>query len=282
MSTRPHGYARYKLDACRCNTCGWARYQYDSRRNRLISQGRWQPFVDPAPVRARIATLRAAGLGTRQIADLAGLMRNSLQNIAHGRTRRVRTETAAGILAVPLDTPVAGKTLLDRVGTQRRGRALAALGWSVTDQAGELGWLVSNYYSLITVRPSVTADTARLVAHLYDRWAMTPPPQSVRAERARRAAVRHGWFRPLAWDEETLDDPDALPCLLPAVEPVDRELELHVQHLAAGHPVKSTPDAVREVIRRMPGARCAEVAGVAQTTAARVNNLRLAMRRAAA
>ena len=43
--TRLHGYARYKLDACRCYECAWANSVYTERRTRLIAYGRWKPWT---------------------------------------------------------------------------------------------------------------------------------------------------------------------------------------------------------------------------------------------
>ncbi|WP_433078942.1 hypothetical protein ACQP1P_38765 [Dactylosporangium sp. CA-052675] len=262
MSDRPHGYARYRLDGCRCEVCGTARREYDRRRVRRTAQGRWQPFVEPGPARAHAEALRAAGLGTRQIAALAGINRKALQDVLNGSTGRIRPATAAALLAVPLTAEVAAKTVVPAVGTHRCQQALAAAGWSLTMQAAEVGWTVSNYFGLLR-RTAVIAQTARLVRDLYERWQALPPPEGHAANLARRRAREKSWFPPFAWDDD-IDNPDALPCLLPPVEPVDRDLELLVQHLAAGHPAVPTTAARLEVVRRTDGWPAAEIAAVAR------------------
>lgn len=280
MSTRPHGYARYSLDACRCYTCGWARAQYNDRRTNLIIQGRWQPFVDPAPARAHIAALRASGLGTRQIAAMAELNRKAIQEIANGTTSRIRPETLGGLLAVPLDAPLPDNANVDATGTNRRVRGLFALGWTFKQQGDERGWLPGNQSRLASAA-QVTVATERDMVRLYDAWSMTPPADTWQAGRARKHALRQGWFLPLAWDDETIDDPAASPVLLAPVGPADPALELAVQHAAAGHPVDITPAVRTEIIRRLHGTSRTEAAMLARCHPETVTVIRRTLQEAA-
>lgn len=281
MTERPHGYARYSLDGCRCYTCAWARAQYNDRREKLIRLGQWQPFVDPAGARAHAELLRAAGFGTRQIAALSGVNRQAVMEILSGESGRIRPVTHAAIVAVSAAAELAGGTAVPSVGTRRRAEALAAAGWSLPEQARALGWCLSNYHALLK-RPSVVAHTARLVRNLYDRWSALPPPRGSAADRARRRALAKAWFPPMAWDEDAIDDPSALPCLLPPAGPVDATVELLVQHFAAGHTVVLTPKARAEVVRRMPDRSIAEVAAIIGLTHQRVSQIRVQMAREAA
>jgi hypothetical protein len=62
-SERPHGYARYKLDNCRCYTCAQAVADLYDRLSMTPSTG---PYARPGPrdgPEARVAA--AAGLGRR-------------------------------------------------------------------------------------------------------------------------------------------------------------------------------------------------------------------------
>jgi transcriptional regulator with XRE-family HTH domain len=222
---RPHGYARYRLDGCRCYTCAWARSEYDRKRSQAIAAGTWQPWTDAQPVRDHLVKLRTAGLGLRRIAELAGTTRNSLDALLHGRrgnppSPRVRSEIAGRILAVPASAPekAADKAVIDGTGTARRIQALCCLGWSLTAQAQAVGWAVGNYAPLAKPGP-VTARTARLVGELYDELSMRPAPDSVPARRARAFAAGKGWVPPLEWDDETIDDPAAMPASTPANGP---------------------------------------------------------------
>jgi hypothetical protein len=196
--------------------------------------------------------------------------------------RRPQAVTVDKILAVQVDAEPALRTV-PAVGTVRRLRALRAIGWTNNVLAPRLG-VDEDCVSRIAFghRDTVRRSTAAKAEALYRELSEHPAPVTPHTSATRTRARMQSWFPPIAWDAELLDDPDALPCLLPAVEPVDRVLELHVQHLVAGHPVKPTAEAVREVMRRMPDAKAAEIARVAQTTAARVSNLRASVRRAAA
>ncbi|HEX5200913.1 MAG TPA: hypothetical protein VFW27_13360 [Actinoplanes sp.] len=68
-SSRPHGYARYKLDGCRCYVCGWARSTYEQNRQKQIIAGTWKPWVQAGPARAHLVKLKAAGVGERRVHD---------------------------------------------------------------------------------------------------------------------------------------------------------------------------------------------------------------------
>lgn len=216
MTERPHGYARYRLDGCRCYVCGWARAVYDDDRNRRLTAGTWQPFTDAQPVREHLAALAAAGIGQRRIAELAGVSRTALTAILYGRRgnppgTRVRRATADAILAVtPGPAGLAPKVIVDGTGTARRVQALCCIGWSLNQQAHRVGWTIGNFAGLARGHP-VTAATARLVAGLYDQLSMTPAPAGYSATRTRRFAAGKGWAPPLAFDDDTIDDPKARP-----------------------------------------------------------------------
>lgn len=217
---RPHGYARYKLDGCRCYTCAAAASEYNIRRERAIAYGRWHPFVAAQPVRDHINTLRACGMGLRAIATAAGVDRKRLQAITNGRPergtppqQRVRPEIAAAILAVePTLDVLPGGTVIDASGTRRRIQALVAIGWSQSKIAARLGWTPANLSALLR-RDRTIAATARAVRDLYEElWDQAPPEDTHRdkiaAARARNHATKCGWLPPAAWDDDLIDIPD--------------------------------------------------------------------------
>jgi hypothetical protein len=225
MSHRPHGYARYKLDGCRCYVCGYANALYNDRRTHAINQGAWQPYTDAEPVRQHIRDLQACGLGLRTIAAAASTDRKRLQAILNGRPERgtppqarLRPAIADAILAVePNPNLLPDRIIIDGTGTQRRLQALVTIGWSQAKLAERIGWARPNFTTLISDGP-VTAATARLVATLYDDlWDQTPPDEDRRdrgaATRARNYAAARNWAPPMAWDDDTIDDPAATPDL---------------------------------------------------------------------
>lgn len=199
---------------------GWCSSHYYQQRERQIAYGRWEPvWVDAEPVRAHVQALRAAGMGSRRVAELAAVDRTRISALLNGRPgrstgplRRMHRDLAARILAVPLpDAPRRGAAAGARVpavGTTRRLQALVAIGWSQSDLCSRLGIAVTNSTGLFTgTRTSVTAATARHVDALFSELQLTPGGN----DRARVRARRRGWAPPLAWDEDTIDDPAAQP-----------------------------------------------------------------------
>lgn len=222
---REHGTrAKYVVEKCRCDACREVCRDYERWRLRQKAYGR-TAYVDAAPVRAYIRGLRAAGLGWKRVADRAGIAESTMWKLIYGDpkrrqapSRRVRRRTARAILAVTCDLDALGATVhVPAVGTARRLRALVAIGWSQSKLAQMLGKLPANLGKTMTSE-QVAAGTARAVRDLYDRLWDRPPPESTWSERqsasrARNLARRNGWVPPLAWDDDALDDPEAVPQL---------------------------------------------------------------------
>lgn len=225
MMAREHGtYVRYKLGpdqqdqpgkGCRCYACSWAQAQEWTRVARLKAAGQWQPFVDADPARRHVRALMAAGMGWKRIAAASGISSGTLTKFLYGRpelgrpaSKRIRPATAAKLLAVQLD--VHDNACVDATGSRRRAWALAAIGWSLSYQARRVSRSVSNYCDSLK-RDQILAGTARQITALYEELSMTPAPASQGASRARREAAVAGWPPPLAWDDDTIDDPAVAP-----------------------------------------------------------------------
>lgn len=129
----------------------------------------------------------------------------------HGAQSRSRTcpceRCRAGRAAYEKRRRVLGLSRVDGTGTARRLRALAAMGWPSHELAARLG--VSREAVQQRTRETWPAErsTVGRVRDLYDALSMTPGP----SERARRRAARLEWAPPLAWDDDTIDDPTARP-----------------------------------------------------------------------
>lgn len=257
MSERPHGYTRYQTDGCRCFTCAMAKSQYRQR----LEAGLGGRYVDAQPAREHFNALRDVGFGTRRLADLTGVSRSTLQRLPTGAT--VHQWVAAALFAVPVAAAPASSRYIPAVGTQRMAWALAALGWSVNTQADRAG-IGRTQMRLMLKNQTLSPRHAASVRRLYDELSMQVPEPGRASTRARRWAMAELLFPPLAWDDETIDDPDTLPCLLPPLEPVTRDLELTIQHVVAGHDVPVTAPVQREIIRRLPGVNRTEVARIAR------------------
>lgn len=222
MSSRPHGYARYRLDGCRCYVCGYARSLYDENRDKAIIAGTWQPWVDAEPVRVHIRHLQSCSMGLRAIAAAAVVDRTRLQSILNGRPERgtgpqekLRPTLAAAVLAVePTLDNLGGAVVISAIGSVRRLHALGVVGWSQERLAVEAG-MTSTNFSRLANASTVIVRTALRVRGLYDElWNVDPATHGSRPEdiaRTKARAAQLGWAPAGAWDEESIDDPAALP-----------------------------------------------------------------------
>ncbi|MFD4258215.1 hypothetical protein ACFWR9_11440 [Streptomyces sp. NPDC058534] len=220
--SRPHGYARYRLDGCRCYTCGWARSRYEENRTKALIAGTWEPWVDAEPVRVHVRYLQSCEMGLRAIAARAGVDRKRLQAVLNGRPERgtppqktMRPDTAAAVLAVePTLENLAPNTPISPLGTRRRARALVAVGWPQQHLAVHLGMDPGNFGTMLN-REHVLARRALAVRAMYDAlWRADPADHGASLggiARARAYAADRGWAPPGAWDDDALDNPEAHP-----------------------------------------------------------------------
>lgn len=222
---REHGTrAKYVAERCRCAECRAANTTEQRRRERRKLYARWnggavEDLVDAEPARRHVKALMAAGIGRRRIAEVSGVSGGSLTKLLYGGpagrppARRIRPATARKLLAVRAN-PADGARV-DATGTRRRLQALVACGWTKTHLAAELGQTPSNFNVTLHAH-QVYASTMRAVRALYDRLWDQPPPETTRwerqaASRARNYARTRGWPRPMAWDDELIDDPQHQP-----------------------------------------------------------------------
>jgi transcriptional regulator with XRE-family HTH domain len=222
LRERPHGRAKYVVERCRCDVCREDANAYSRNRVRQRAYGR-PAYVDAEPARRHIAMLGAAGIGWKRVAMLAGLDHSVLWKLVYGDqkrfgrpSKRIRPETERKILAVTatLDN-VADGTPVDATGARRRLQALVAIGWSQSKLGARLG--ISPPNMTTTMRSGrMLVSTVRAIHRLYEElWNTSPPEESHRdkiaASRSRRYAREHGWVPPMAWDDDTIDDPAAVP-----------------------------------------------------------------------
>lgn len=199
-----------------------AKARWQRRRRRLIAYGQWQPFTDAQPVRDHVEAIRAAtGMSLKNLAAAADVTVATLDNLLYGGSRfpaarQMRTESAIKLLAYwPTLDDYPDKAVIDGTGTRRRMQALAAIGWPANATHEQIGFLSLRSVEKLRYSTNVTALTARTVRDVY---AATPaggaeehgiPPWL--AERCRAYAARLGWAPPVAWDDDTIEDPVAIP-----------------------------------------------------------------------
>ncbi|UOK18043.1 helix-turn-helix DNA binding domain protein [Gordonia phage Santhid] len=210
------------MTACTRDECtdkatrrGLCHRHYMAHWNRERAYGRWESgYIDAQPTREHVERLRAAGLGTRTIAQTAGVTRSILQCLIHGKPRNGRREppshtisrrNADKILAVPVPTQPRRIGNVPALGTRRRLRALIANGYSQRDIVTRLGLTSDNLAPLVRGdREFVDPSTAQRIDALFRQLQLTPGT----CERSRNRGRANRWPLPLDWDEDRIDDPD--------------------------------------------------------------------------
>lgn len=196
-----------------CAACHRADILAGRRRSKRRELG-YAPLTVPigsAPVLLR--ELRASGLSWRDISRATGLsdqIAREYSKVPAGHLVYARTaRKLAALTAIRVATPA---------GASRRLRALAALGWTSVDMAAASGCLNKKTIRAILVaeRTFLRPETREGVLAAYAKLSMTVPGARNATEqrsisRARNWAARQGWAPPLAWDDDELDHPRAVP-----------------------------------------------------------------------
>lgn len=188
---------------------------YDPRyakRYRLdVSRGNDRSLVPTEKVRKHIAHLEAEGLSRRGIAETAGVSASVVTNVMQGGREGLQRKTAGAILAVTREAVLERsrpRGFVPNVGARRRIRALLAIGWT-HDLISEHANLPAKKTALVLNQAGdwIARSTHDAIVRAYDALSMTPGPSTLNRKRAERV----GYAPPLAWDEESIDDPAAAP-----------------------------------------------------------------------
>lgn len=202
---RQHGTRSCYVSGCRQPECCEANREY-FRDYYRISRTYYglTPDVDPTRTERHIQQLRGQGMGYREIARAAGVRKDTIRKIANGeRARGVRPDTERKILAVRPDPYWVCST-----GATRRLRALSAIGHSQESIANAAGITRRTVGAIMAGnQPTVYRPTDEAIRTAYDALSMTVGTSA----EARRRAAEKSWASPLAWDDETIDDPTASP-----------------------------------------------------------------------
>lgn len=201
---------------------GLCALHYWHHRKRMVAYNRWDPtYIDGQETKAHLRELVAAGMAFRHIVARTGLSKDTLQKL-HAQPDdavcRVERDTADKLLAVPVSEAftayryVNASCVVDGTGSRRRLRALVAAGWTQRELAQRCGWVYEGLNAFLnTEGKDLTAGAARRVEAVFRELQLQPAGPSTKS---RRLAQRRGWLPPLAWDEDSIDDPDASPhCL---------------------------------------------------------------------
>ena len=150
------------------------------------------------------------------IRDAAQIAPDILRRVVNGEGT-LRRSTEARILAVPIPQQP-GRSLLrvDSLGARRRLRALVALGWTRKGIAEHIPTMDPAYLArLVHSDKPITAWTALRIEQVYQKLSEAHPEDhgvpGPEARRSRAEAVARQWASPVAWDDDTIDDPAAIP-----------------------------------------------------------------------
>lgn len=201
----PRGlWEREKRFSGRCAVVYDKAWNVAYRRDRDAGRRR---YVDAAPVQAKLRRLVNAQVPLRTLGRVTGLSPTTVRKILDGEQVSVQRATAARVSQMrPQDVYLAQSTgHVPRIGAVRRVQALLAMGWPhhALDAAG-----ITNSAQITGATGDlITVQRWRQVRDVYDRLSMTlgPSPET------RGWAAKLGYPPPLAWDEESIDDPTATP-----------------------------------------------------------------------
>ncbi|MDX3230556.1 hypothetical protein [Streptomyces sp. ME19-01-6] len=214
MTTRtkplpPHGsYARANgspgyRPPCKCEPCVLTRRAKKKREHVNRQLGR-PNRVDAAEARTRLLQLNET-MGWNDIGTAAGCSPRHLHQIALGRVTRINRGTHDKIMAAKQGTT--GGVYIDATGSIRRVRALLAIGHSIETIATTAGGVFSRIQPIAAGQPRMRRMLADKIAHAYNVLADQPGTSS----RSRNRAASEGWAPPAAWDDDTIDNPQAHP-----------------------------------------------------------------------
>lgn len=200
--TSPRHLARGLCDNC-----------YFKHRSRQVGYGRWETvYTDATAAQERIAALRDLGIGYKRIAQVTGIDHAVLSRIP--KQQQITRRHEATILAIDIPQGrdlyrlAAPGARVPITGTRRRLQALMRDGYSQVWLCTQIsGSDYGNRPLWTNNRSHTTAAIADRVATVFDELHLTPGP----SQRARNWATKQGWPPALAWDEDTIDDPEAEP-----------------------------------------------------------------------
>lgn len=164
--------------------------------------------VDASRSRAVVALLRSSGLDLNQISQLSNTPVTVIRALRRGHCTHVTRLVDARLRAVV--DQMAGEWV-DGTGVARRLQALQAIGWSRQQLATHLHIPLSELERLLTGE-RCSALTRAHVCRLYDRiWDQPRTDQG--GKHTCTLAAKAGYAVPMAWDDDTIDDPTAQPVI---------------------------------------------------------------------
>lgn len=158
--------------------------------------------IDATPTRQHVQHLLDLGLTRESIARAAGVGPTVVGRLTTSPPPRLIDTRIAHALTTVTWRPTERQAVVLSVGARRRAQALAAIGWPMSDLAARVGMTAGNL-SVTIAHPRLSYRHWVAIRDVYDEWSMTPGP----SRKTRQVAAARGWAPPLAWDDDTIDDP---------------------------------------------------------------------------
>lgn len=157
------------------------------------------------------------GMSTRQMCAQTGLSESTIKDCLKGYRQPgrpltfVSRDTFNAIMAIEVEMPD-GRALVPAVGARRRLRALTREGFPLRILAEYTEY--GNIWRIIhrSGRGLIYWETHQKIIDVYDKLIRTEPDVEARYLARNRNEARRKGFEPYwCWDEDTIDDPDAIP-----------------------------------------------------------------------
>lgn len=227
----------YTVKGCECEWCVYHRAEERSRNRyrRLLAGGNTIPTVEEtAEAVARVRHWHLdLGMPIRLIATAIGMegKETNLWRALRGEKRgegpmRMSRSTyrfimdAPASLAVEATSDRRGGTRYEATGTVRRLQGMNAKGISFRFLGSELGHTQGIYLSAVArgergTEQGLTFDLIEDVKALYEKYSSVDPltlgHRKSAVVRLQAESQRRGWAPPACWDDDTIDDPNAIP-----------------------------------------------------------------------
>lgn len=170
-------------------------------------------------VREKLTAWRAAGLSLEQVGQICGISETRVFTVVQGKQTTVTRRTHALVMAAEfMSVEELGGLGVRRnpLGATRRIQGMFAQGYGPGWQAKYMGRADANTRRIMagaSTRIHMQIDDE--IRAMYDKLSQVDPvtmgiPKHV-ADRAARWAARKGYAPESCWDDDTIDDPDAIP-----------------------------------------------------------------------